>query len=265
MTITVNSGSVAHSTQLTLHNMIKDVLAGAGYPTPIQEYTAGSPYFLVYEFTNGTGTYATTYHVFSVTNTSSFTHMVYNTWNTGTRTGTGNYASPVAQLNAFSAGNYSWLSFSGSDSKLGFGAIWSGSFLYFNHGYVKVQNKPAWFTENIATSTLMLFGNNITPTTMYWRSYASNQKAGTGVYPDTITQYNQPNVTLGLIQSPNQSGNYSLVYPVMLTQGGVAIGTSPDYLAYGPNFNAVAGDRIIVTPGTEEWRSINGGLWVRTV
>lgn len=266
MPITVNTGSVAHSTQLTLHNMIKDVLAGAGYPTPYQEYTAGSPYFLVYEFTNGTGTYATTYHVFSVTSSVTYTHMVYNTWNTGSRAGTGNFTTPISLLTNLSVGNYNWISFSDSDSKLGFGLIFSGTNLFFNHGYVKVQNKPAWFTENIASSTLMFCpGNNFTPTTMYWRSYASSQKAGTGSYPDTNTLYNNLTTTMGMIQSPNASGNYSIVYPIPLLQGGVAIGTSPTYFGYGPNLNAAPGERIIVTPGTEEWRSINGGLWIRSV
>lgn len=255
MAITVTTNSLLISTQLSLHNALKTILAAAGYPTPYQEYTAASPYFLVYQFTNGTGTYATTYHVFSVVSTSAYSHMVYNTWDTNTRTGTGNYTAAIGLT--INNGAFTYLSFSDSSSLLGFALMYSTVFV-FAHGFIKVQNKPSWFTEDAAASTLMLVGNTATFSGMTWQTYSSIQRAGSGVYLDTIVKRAE-------LQQTNRSGNYSLAYPVLLGQGGTPVGLSPDYLAQGVAFSSAPGDRIIVSAGVEEWRSVGGGLWLRTV
>lgn len=255
MAITVTTNSLITSTQLNLHNALKTIFAAAGYPTPYQEYTAASPYFLVYQFTNGTGTYATTYHVFSVTSTTLYNHMVYNTWDTNTRTGTGNYA--AATTVGINNSTYTYLSFSDSSSLLGFALMYGTSFA-FTHGFIKVQNKPSWFTEDIAASTLMLSGSTTTFSGMTWQTYSSIQKAGNVTYLDTIARRTE-------LQQTNRLGNYSLVYPVLLSQGGTPIGLSPNYLAQGVAFSSAPGDRVIVSAGAEEWRSIGGGLWLREV
>lgn len=74
-------------TQTQLRDAINAALLNAGL-TAFSSFTSGTDQNLIYSFSSGSGTYATTYYRVRIQSNFTVSHQILSTWNTGTNSGT---------------------------------------------------------------------------------------------------------------------------------------------------------------------------------
>lgn len=259
---TVSTGVVSFTSTATPNQPIWKALAtAAGFPTPITDSSANL--MLTYQFTNGTGTYATTFYNLLVVSNAIADMSLYETWNTGTLTGTGQGV--PARAGQTANNGYTYSCFQDPAGNYGIATAYRTSAPTLNvlgFGFIKVQNPLNGYSANRGSMTLpitLITGNASLAT---WQSTTSQAHEGTAVQPDPLSNLTLPSIQ-GLVSSTSR---YVLAGPVPVYSGGVPIGYLPSEIVYGPNFNvAPAADRIIITAGVEEYQSLGGSLWIRVV
>jgi hypothetical protein len=295
MVATKTQGSFNGSTLAGAQAGLAEMFAAAGYPTPLQNYTAGTPYELIYQFDNGTGTYANCFHRFSLSSANATTIAFNNisvltSWNTTTRTGANGSTFPAwSTSGVYTTASISYTAYADNNNKYGLVLFVpnSSTNIILGFGFIKVESRISGFTENICPSTFLLsfVGGNIgaaittayTASTAQWTTIGSAVKFGNDANPvdpfayNPITYTTRSHWTAGTksipsVQSTNSLGGYNVFNPLIISNAGAVIGTAPTDLVQGPLIGTNnPGDRLIVTQGVEEYEHLGAALWVRMV
>lgn len=293
MVATKTQGSFNGSTLAGAQAGLAEMFAAAGYPTPLQNYTAGTPYELIYQFDNGTGTYASCFHRYSLNGvtagTINFNNIsVLTNWNTTTRTGTNGSAFPTWSPggSSYITTSISYTAYADNNNKYGMVLFVpnSSTNIILGFGFVKVESRISGFTENICPSTFLLsfvggstISTNYAASTAQWTTIGSAVKFGNDANPvdpfayNPITYTTRSHWTAGTksipsVQSTNNLGGYNVFNPLIISNAGAVIGTAPTDLVQGPLIGTNnPGDRLIVTQGVEEYEHLGAALWVRMV
>ena len=161
----------AVSTIATAQAALRDARSQCGYGSSLQVVSNGTDYSDIYAFTNGTGTFATTY-----LQCASQISGQYNQWIQGTDYNAGNYTglgtavssrcgfSNTALYSIRNGANYRSLVYKPS-SGTDYGAVIYQLFdttlsawkTVSGEIFIKPQNKPSSFSENLAASTLFMY------------------------------------------------------------------------------------------------------------
>jgi hypothetical protein len=293
MVATKTSGSFDGSNLASCQAGLAQAFADAGYPTPFQNYTESTPYQLIYQFTNGTGTYANSFHRYSLLSTAA-TQIYFNNisamtgWDATTRTGTNQGAFPTWNASNLATSSVAYTSYAHDGGDYGFTLLTVDTLdsVIWGFGFVKLKSPLAGFSENIIPSTFlasMMVGSSpnsvFTATNAQWNLISSGlQYGGDGIGVDPLVYNPIPyalkspwsvNSTVKytpLMNNSNGVSGYSLITPIPLYNAGAVTGTAHPDLCQGPLVGANAfGDRIVVSLGVEEYEHIAGALYLRVV